>query len=231
MAFILNIETSTDVCSVCLTGDGFILRHYENFTGPNHAAVLSDYIYECISHIHQQNIKLDAIAVSIGPGSYTGLRIGLSEAKGLTYGLKIPLIGVNTLEILAVESMFNLIDFNPESDIFQPMIDARRNEVYTQQFDGSLNPLTSPQALILYEDLFKNIKNPKRVIICGNGTEKAKSILKNDNILFMPAIVPLATSMMPLSERAFMNKEFIDIAYSIPQYLKEFRTTSPKKIF
>ncbi len=134
MATILNIETSTSVCSVALTSEGAILQHAEDFQGRNHAVVLSGFIKEALDHLRRHEMALDAVAVSIGPGSYTGLRIGLSEAKGLAYALGIPLIGVPTLELMSVGVMFSRDDL-PEGCLFAPMIDARRMEVYTAVYD------------------------------------------------------------------------------------------------
>ena len=137
MAVIINIETSTDVCSAALTAEGQILTHYEDFGGRNHAALISGYIKGCLDFAAGHEIRPDAVAVSLGPGSYTGLRIGLSEAKGLAYALDIPLIGVGTLELMATRVMFSTLDIDPES-IFVPMIDARRMEVYTAAYDFGL---------------------------------------------------------------------------------------------
>ena len=129
MANILNIETSTSVCSVALGSAGEVIDHYENYDGQTHATLLSRYVQEALDTASRRDMKLDAIAVSIGPGSYTGLRIGLSQAKGLAYGLGIPLIGINTLQLLAVTAMFR--EFFDDDVLFVPMIDARRMEVYT----------------------------------------------------------------------------------------------------
>lgn len=229
MATLLNIETSTDVCSVALTADGYILHHIENFEGPNHASLLSDYIYDCLKYLENHDgLKLDGVAVSIGPGSYTGLRIGLSEAKGIAYGLNIPLLGINTLKIIACETMFSLPDFDSEKDFFQPMIDARRNEVYTAQIDGLMNYTVQPGALILGESDLK-VKENSRLIISGNGVNKAKKFLPDTRgIVFINDIVPLATGMLPLSEQAWRDRDFIDTAYSIPFYIKDFYPTTPK---
>ena len=144
MATILNIETSTSVCSVALASEGAILDHSEDFRGRNHAVVLSGFIKQSLDYLRRQDMTLDAVAVSIGPGSYTGLRIGLSEAKGLAYALEIPLIGVPTLELMTVGVMFGH-DELPEGTLFAPMIDARRMEVYTAVYDLSLRPLMEPR--------------------------------------------------------------------------------------
>ena len=124
MANILNIETSTEVCSVALTSEGQVLDHYENYDGPAHATLLSTYVNDVLKYVRSRDIILDAVAVSIGPGSYTGLRIGLSEAKGLAFGMNLPLIGVNTLQLLTVSAMFH--DYYEDDVLFVPMIDARR---------------------------------------------------------------------------------------------------------
>ena len=145
MAVILNIETSTNVCSVALTAEGCILTHFEDYSGRNHAELLSGYIKGCLDFAAERELSLDAVAVSIGPGSYTGLRIGLSEAKGLAYGLDIPLIGVDTLRLLATRVMFSTDDIDTDS-IFVPMLDARRMEVYTAAYDFALNEMLKPCA-------------------------------------------------------------------------------------
>lgn len=226
MAVILNIETSTSVCSAALTAEGMVLTHYEDFEGRNHATLLSGFIKQCLDFAAERELKLDAVAVSIGPGSYTGLRIGLSEAKGLCYALKIPLIGVSTLELMAVSVMFNF-DYDPET-ILVPMIDARRMEVYTAAYDSALKPILSPSPLILDSDSYSDILDKYPTAFFGDGSEKAKDIIKSPCARFIPDIFPLAAYMTALSERAWHRKEFLDLAYSVPEYLKEFQTTQSK---
>ena len=155
MAVILNIDTSTDVCSTALTAEGDILIHREDFTGRNHAALLSDFIKVCLDRAAELGLKLDAVAVSMGPGSYTGLRIGLSEAKGLAYSLGIPLIGIDTLKLLAVSVMFSGTEI-PEDALFAPMIDARRMEVFTAVYNMALEPLLEPQPMVLDGDSYSD---------------------------------------------------------------------------
>lgn len=227
---ILNIETSTDVCSVAVTSDGMVLCHREDFSGHNHATLLSGFIKDCLDHIASHEMKLDAVAVSIGPGSYTGLRIGLSEAKGLCYALNIPLIGIDTLKIMAVEVMFA---HDVEGDeLFVPMIDARRMEVYTAVYDMSLDTLTAPTPLILAPEAFDSyIADGRRLLIFGNGSDKARDVITAGNAVFISGIHPLATNMLPLAEQAFLRKDFLDLAYSVPLYLKEFQATKPRKLF
>lgn len=231
MANILNIETSTSVCSVALTSEGAIFHHSEDFEGRNHAVLLSGFIKESLDHLRRHEMKLDAIAVSIGPGSYTGLRIGLSEAKGLAYALEIPLIGVPTLELMSVGVMFSRDDL-PEGTLFAPMIDARRMEVYTAVYDLALSPLMAPAPLILDRDSYKEYLSAGPVSFFGDGSGKAVELLgDNPNAIFIPDVNPLAVDMTALSERAFRNGDFLDLAYSVPLYLKDFQATKPRNLF
>ena len=227
MAVILNIETSTTVCSAALTAEGMVLCHFEDFKGQNHAALLSGFIKRCLDHARDHEMKLDAIAVSTGPGSYTGLRIGLSEAKGIAFALDIPLIGVDTLQLLAVSAMFNH-DIDPDA-LLVPMIDARRMEVYTAVYDFALTPLLSPQPLILDTDSYSQwLSEGRPMVFFGNGSDKARDVITSPLARFIPDIVPLASDMLALAERAWMNRQFLDLAYSTPAYLKEFQATKPK---
>lgn len=228
MATILNIETSTEVCSAALTSDGMVLCHSEDFRGRNHAALLSGFVKRCLDHLREHELTLQAVSVSLGPGSYTGLRIGLSEAKGLAYALDVPLIGINTLELLAVSAMFSGADINTDT-LLAPMIDARRMEVYTAVYDFTLTPLLKPEPLILTPDSYGEFLKSSQIAFFGNGSDKAKEVITSPHAIFIPSIVPLASDMLALSERDYRDRRFIDLAYSVPQYLKEFQTTKPKK--
>ena len=226
MPVILNIETSTNVCSVCLSAEGMVLCHFEDFNGQNHAALLSGYIKRCLDWAHDHEMTLEAVAVSMGPGSYTGLRIGLSEAKGLAFALNIPLIGVDTLQLMTTGVMFNHdVDFK---SIFVPMIDARRMEVYTAAYDMGLNALMPQQPLILDENSYADLLAEHKVVFFGNGSDKARAVITSANAQFIPDIVPLATDMIALAERSHLQRDFIDLAYSTPNYLKDFQATKPK---
>lgn len=228
MAVILNIETSTKVCSAAVTAEGMIMRHFEDYEGRNHAALLSDFIKGCMDFLAEKELKLDAVAVSMGPGSYTGLRIGLSEAKGLCYALDIPLIGVNTLELMATRVMFSTDSVDPDS-ILVPMIDARRMEVYTAAYDFGLAELITPQPLILDENAYADILASGRpVLFFGDGMEKSKAVIKADNAVFVEGVDPLAVDMIALAERNFARREFLNTAYSVPLYLKDFQATKPR---
>ena len=231
MATILNIETSTEVCSVALTSEGQVLDHRENYDGQTHATLLSQYVKEMLDYARTREMTIDAIAVSIGPGSYTGLRIGLSEAKGLAFGLNVPLIGVNTLQLLTVSTMFNhFIEENGEKGtLYVPMIDARRMEVYTAVYNSALEAVLEPQAMILDEHSFENLLGQGyELVLMGNGSDKAREVLTCDGVCFIEGIKPVAVDMMALAEKAFREQDFIDVAYSTPLYLKEFQATKPR---
>ncbi len=229
MATILNIDTSTTVCSVALSSEGMIIHHCEDFKGMNHATLLSGFIKQCLDVAADHEMKLDAVAVSMGPGSYTGLRIGLSEAKGLAYALDIPLIGVDTLMLMAVHMMFN-VDVEPDA-LFAPMIDARRMEVYTAVYDMMLEPLAAPTPLILEPDSYEMYTGDRKVYFGGNGSDKARDVIANHNFVWVEDVNPLAVDMPALSEKAYMKRQFLDLAYSVPSYLKEYQATKPKRLF
>lgn len=227
MANILNIETSTDACSVALTGDCSVLANFEELNGRRHSELLSGFIEKALAEAKSQERKIDAVAVSIGPGSYTGLRIGLSEAKGLAYALGVPLIGVPTLQILATSVMFNHCDISLESR-FAPMIDARRMEVYTCVLDMWLKELMPVQPLILTPDSYSELLDRGKLLFMGNGVDKARTVISHPNAVWVEGIKPLAADMLALSEKAFRAGDFIDVAYSTPLYLKEFQATKPR---
>ena len=228
MANILNIETSTEVCSVALTSEGQVLDHRENYEGQTHATMLSQYVKDMLDYARSREMKPDAIAVSIGPGSYTGLRIGLSEAKGLAFGLNVPLIGVNTLQLMAVSTMFNHF-IDEENVLYVPMIDARRMEVYTAAYAPSLEAVLEPQAMILDEYSFDALLDRGHtLILMGNGSDKARQVLTRDGVRFVEGVKPVAVDMMALAEKAYREQAFIDVAYSTPLYLKEFQAIKPK---
>ncbi len=227
MATILHIETSTQVCSVALSSEGQILEHHENYDGQTHATLLSAYVKDMLDYVRTRELKLDAVAVSMGPGSYTGLRIGLSEAKGLAYGMQVPLIGINTLQLLVVSTMFNNF-FEDDDILYVPMIDARRMEVYTAAYNAALEAVVEPQAMILDENSFADILKDHKVVFMGNGSGKARDVIKHPNARFIPGVKPVAVEMLALAEKAYRESRFIDVAYSTPLYLKEFQATKPR---
>lgn len=228
MAVILNIETSARNCSVALTAEGMILTHQEDYGGRNHAALLSLYIKHCLDFAAEKEIKIEAVAVSAGPGSYTGLRIGMSEAKGLCYALDIPMMAIDTLQLLVTRVMFSVDSIDPDT-IFIPMVDARRMEVYTCAYDFSLTALMDAGPLILDENSYADIIATGRPILCfGDGSEKAQSLLTAPNVTFVPDVTPLAVDMVALAERAYARRDFADLAYATPHYLKSFQATKPR---
>ena len=205
-----------------------VLEHREDYEGRNHALLLSGFIEEMMQYATPRGIKIDAVAVSIGPGSYTGLRIGLSEAKGLCFGLDVPLIGIDTLKILVVATMFgNYID---ENSYYVPMIDARRMEVFAGVYDSALQEVMPARPVILTPDSFSEyLGQGRKLVFVGNGAEKAANLIKHPDVVYIPGVKPAAVDMLALSEMAFRKGDFIDIAYSTPNYLKEFQATTPKK--
>lgn len=227
MATILNIETSGKTCSVALTREGVLEFDLENSDGMKHAELLAPFVERAMEEVKRKEWKLDAVAVSIGPGSYTGLRIGLSLAKGLAFSLGVPLIGVSTLKILAVKAMFRNFNFTGE-EILAPMIDARRMEVFTGAYDFALNALDGPAPMILDENSYASLLAEREVWFMGDGAEKAKEVIKSPNAHWMDGLNPMAKDMLALSEKAFREGDFLDIAYSVPEYLKEYQTTTPK---
>lgn len=226
MPCILNIETATEVCSVAISKDNKIIFSKEETKGPSHAVLLGQFVNEAIEYLRSGNIKLDAVAVSCGPGSYTGLRIGVSEAKGICYGMNIPLIAINTLKLMAHSVISqNAVD-GPV--LFCPMIDARRMEVYDAVYNDKLQELHPISADIITEESFSDFLAEDRVAFFGNGSDKCKDVLKNPSALFLENIYPQASAMIQLAEEAYENNNFVDVAYFEPFYLKEFVATTPK---
>ncbi len=231
MACILNIDTSTKVCSVALVKDSEILFFKEDEASAQHASLLGVFVAEAMMFARKHNLKPDAVAVGSGPGSYTGLRIGVSEAKGLCYGLDIPIIAVSTLQVLLNTASFVKPDiFENQSDVifYCPMIDARRMEVYTAVYDSRLQLVQDVSAEIIDENSFSEYLSKGKVVFFGDGSEKCKSVIKSPNALFLDNVVPLARYMGLSSERAYSEKRFEDIAYFEPFYLKEFVATIAK---
>ena len=235
MALILSLETGTECCSVGLARDGQLLSLRENNDGRNHARLLGMYVQELLEEMEIRPDELDAVAVGMGPGSYTGLRVGASMAKGLCYGLNIPLIAINSLQALAQVALEDfeagILDIDTmDSTVLCPMIDARRMEVYTQRFDGALNPLSEIKALILDESTFADILPSKQVIVFGDGASKVKSVISDKNLVEIP-VLPSARGMAAGAEKAFREECFADTAYFEPYYLKDFVVIPSKKKF
>ena len=224
MSCILNIETATPVCSVALSWNSDVVFHKENYEGASHASLLGVYVAEAVQYARENGHALDAVAVSAGPGSYTGLRIGVSEAKGLCYGLNIPLIAVPALKIMVKSVILSGID----ADYYCPMIDARRMEVYAAIYDRQLHEIRETGADVVDEEVYAPYLKQEKMAFFGNGAAKCKTILSSPNAIFLDDIHPFASNMVPLAETAFINREFEDIAYFEPFYLKEFVAIAAK---
>lgn len=230
MSCILSIETSTDVCSVAVSQDGTCIFEREDHSGPNHAVMLGVYVDEALSFIDSHLIPLDGVAVSCGPGSYTGLRIGVSMAKGVCYGRSVKLISVPTLELLCVPVLLSE-QIQEEDALLCPMLDARRMEVYAQLFDRSLKEIRPIQADVVDHETYKSYLDEHPVYFFGNGAEKCLETINHPNAHLIKGIEPLAKNMFPLAEKRMMNEQFEDVAYFVPFYLKDFVAKSPKKLF
>lgn len=220
MANILLIETSTKACSVSLCQDFNIEFHEEELDGPNHASSLGMFVERVMEHARQNNMMPDAVAVSEGPGSYTGLRIGVSEAKGLAFGLNVPLIAVSTLKTMCCRIMF--AQDIPDDAYYCPMIDARRMEVYTALYNTALQEVKPVRSEIITEDFLKDELDQHPIYFFGDGSEKCTDLIKHPNAHFINGIRAMASDMMPLAIQAYNRQDFVDVAYFTPNYLKDF---------
>ena len=229
MTTILNIETSGASCSVAVCAEGEVQFEKKEEEGMNHARLLAPFVQECLDYLDRHDRKPDAVGVSIGPGSYTGLRIGLSLAKGLCMGMDIPLIGVPTLQIMAVQAMFSSFDWQGD-ELLVPMLDARRMEVYTATYDFHLHEVQPVRPLILEPDFFSDLlAQGRKLVIIGPGAVKAEPLYGAlPGVEMRTRIAPDARGMMALSDKAFREGRFLDTAYCVPEYLKEFKTNKPK---
>ncbi|HEU4861517.1 MAG TPA: tRNA (adenosine(37)-N6)-threonylcarbamoyltransferase complex dimerization subunit type 1 TsaB [Chitinophagaceae bacterium] len=217
MALILNIDTAIDSASVCLAKDAEVLSIVKNEKQKDHAAWLHLAIKEVFEKNSLELKTIDATAVTGGPGSYTGLRIGMATVKGICYALAKPMIVLNTLEVMANAAK------NEDADLLCPMIDARRMEVFTAMYSKDLQTIKKPAAITLNEKSFDEELSKHSICFFGNGSNKFRSIKKNKNALFI-LIDTDASYMVSLSEDKFRQKEFAELAYAEPLYLKEFYT-------
>ncbi len=234
MSCILHIETSTKVCSVALSENGSLIFHKEDLEGPNHAAVCGVFVDEALSFANSHAIPVDAVAVSEGPGSYTGLRIGVSLAKGVCYGRDLPLLAVPTLKLLCVPVLLNDSHFPTPSEgtgepLLVPMIDARRMEVYSAVYDRALREVRPVGADIVDADTYLPYLEEHPVYFFGDGAMKCQSVIKHSNAHFIDGILPLAKWMFPLAERSLHLGEKQDVAYFEPFYFKEYVAGTPKE--
>lgn len=229
MSCILHIETSTTACSVAVSEDGQNVFTKEDLNGPSHAVQLGVFVDEALSFADSHAMPLDAVAVSCGPGSYTGLRIGVSMAKGVCFGRDLKLIGLPTLKIQCVPVLL-YHDELPDDALLCPMIDARRMEVYAAIYDRALKPVRDISADIVDENSYREFLDAHPVYFFGDGADKCKAKLTHPNAHFIDNIRPLASMMFPLAEKAIAENGYKDVAYFEPFYLKEFVAGKPKKL-
>jgi tRNA threonylcarbamoyladenosine biosynthesis protein TsaB len=229
MGKILLIETATEVCSIGLSINGELVSIEENFIKNEHAAKIQLLVEKTLLKANCSLNQIQAIAISIGPGSYTGLRVGLSAAKGYAFALDIPLIAINTLESLAFQGIQN--PRYTKNGLVIPMIDARRMEVYTGVWNNELVNIQAIAPVILDENSFQDLLAAQTCFIMGSGAEKFKNCCQSPNLIYLQEIQSSVNGMCTLANELYEKKQFADIAYIEPFYLKEFIGTTPKKIF
>jgi len=237
MSVILHIETATEACSVAVSEDGANIYTVDNFEElnqqskkeTNHSKRLGVFVDEAMSFTDSHAIPFDAVAVSSGPGSYTGLRIGVSMAKGICYGQNLKLISVSTLELLSVPVLLRYDDL-PEDALLCPMLDARRMEVYCALYTRALKAVEGVDARVIDAESFKDHLDQHPIYFFGNGAEKCKSVINHPNAHWIDGIQLDAKYMAPIAERKFLREEFEDVAYFEPNYLKEFVAIKAKKL-
>jgi len=221
VACILHIDTSTGVSSVAVSEDSHVIFQQEDHTGPSHAERLGSMVDEALSFTDNHGIPFDAVAVSCGPGSYTGLRIGVSMAKGICYARNLKLVSVPTLELLCVPVLLGE-KVEEEDALLCPMIDARRMEAYVGLYDRALRPVREVMADVIEENTYKQWLDERIVYFFGNGAAKCKGVITHPNVRFIDGVEPLAKWMQPLAERRLLNGQVEDVAYFEPFYLKDY---------
>jgi tRNA threonylcarbamoyladenosine biosynthesis protein TsaB len=221
MNLILNIDTALEQASICLAKDGVALQLSTNETPKAHASWLQAAVVDLLKKSGHSLGQLSAVSVSIGPGSYTGLRVGLASAKGFCYALKIPLITVGTLEMIAFAAK------DGATGLICPMIDARRMEVFTALYDKELTEISAPGVMILDETSFADLLSAHKILFCGNGSKKLQLLISGNNVLFSD-LSGNASHLAFLSHKRFQQKEFAQLASAEPLYIKEFYSPALK---
>ncbi len=222
MGLLLHIDTATEYASVCLSKDGISIGFAENSDQKNHGSFLQPAIQTIFKITNSSLTDIDAISVSNGPGSYTGLRVGLASAKGLCYALNKPLLAINTLELIAnaaIENMRENKTIEP-SMLFCPLIDARRMEVFTAIYNQSLKNIEQPSAKILNENTYTDILKQHKIVFCGSGSYKLQTVLQHPSAIFS-TIQHNASHLITIAEKQFINKKYTNLAYLEPYYYKE----------
>ncbi|MEA1875003.1 MAG: tRNA (adenosine(37)-N6)-threonylcarbamoyltransferase complex dimerization subunit type 1 TsaB [Bacteroidota bacterium] len=231
MAKILHIETSGKNCSVAISENSQLIAHLRIEEERSHAAHLSQMIINALAKAEIAANDLDAVAVSEGPGSYTGLRIGVSIAKGICYAANIPLIAIPTLEIMLAHLKTEAEQkqmIPQDADLFIPMIDARRMEVYNCIFSTQKRLVRKVQAEIIDQNSFKSYLKTNTLVFFGDGSNKCQNIISHKNTIFINGILPDAQYMLEIAEQKFAESQFVNLAYYEPFYLKAFQATVPK---
>ncbi len=235
MTTLLNIETSSLVCSVCISRDTRVIaRREDRSTEYSHSSLLMVFIEEVLKEAGLKPAEISAVAVSQGPGSYTGLRIGVSAAKGFCYALNIPLIAADTMRALAEnarQQMNSLKDRQGPAEnrlLYCPMIDARRMEVYYALFCEDLSTVQNTRAQVVNENTFSELLQENKVVFFGNGAQKCKKVIHGPNAVFLPEVWPSAQGLIKEAEYKFRQGEFVNLAYYEPFYLKDFVAGKPK---
>ena len=219
MSVILNIDTSTENATVCISKNEKVIQFVTNNKQKDHASFLQPAIKELLKQNHISIHELNAVAVTEGPGSYTGLRVGMASAKGLCYALQVPLITLGTLEVMALSIMEETNE--PESYLYCPMIDARRMEVFTALFDHLLNEILPPHALVLEPTSFNNIIQEKPIIFSGSGSKKFVNLLAIRHNLLVNNATISASALTKISLQKFYQKGFADLSNAEPAYIKQ----------
>ncbi len=236
MALILSLETSTTVCSAALHHDGNLLTSKELLTPQSASSQLAPIIDQLLKDSKISSKEINAVAVASGPGSYTGLRIGVATAKGLCFALQIPLIAINTLELMAYQVVNSSTSPSPEERgqggevLLCPMLDARRMEVYCLLTDLNLNIIEQTQAKIIDQESFKEWLDRRTIFFFGNGADKCKDIIKHINAIFIQDINPSASQLGEMAFQKFIRNEVEDLSSFEPHYLKEFMIKKPKTV-
>lgn len=228
MSCILHIESATDCCSVAVSEEGKLLFNKEDFVERNNSVTLGCFLDQALEFVDSRGHNLVAVSVSEGPGSYTGLRIGVSMAKGVCYARSLKLIGISTLKLLCVPLL--LSDDLPADALLCPMIDARRMEVYSAVYSRALEPVEDISAKIVDQETYRKFLDQGPIYFLGNGEKKCRSVLTHKNAHFIEDLKPLARWMYPLAEIAVQREDYQDVAYFEPYYLKDFVAKKPKKL-
>lgn len=228
---ILSIETSTPICSVAIHNEGKLVANSELHQEKSHAGLLAVCVSQLLSNAGLTTRDLQAVAVSKGPGSYTGLRIGTSTAKGICFAEDLPLIAVSTLEAMALEVSVKMANVLPKNTLLCPMLDARRMEVYASIYSLKMEQIKDVEAIIIDENAFDDFnKKTDQFLYFGYGAEKCQAVLKKENRFnLIPGIQPSANYLGVLANELFIKKEYADLAYFEPFYLKEFLTKKSSK--